>query len=495
MTIASTFRQRPRRALRHGAAALTAAVLVLGGVVGCNAPTIPFPNGPTEDEISVITTRDQIQGLATGLLDGDRASHATQILFFETMARDMYRIDPAESRYLTNLLGPRIDPSNFVGGAVWAGPYRVIRTANMLISATDASTAAVPTPLTDAEKASTKGFARTVEAMLYLRLIETRDDLGIAIEVKADQNVPIRCKPAVLDYIAALLDSAATDLKAGGSSFTFAFPEGFRGFDTPATFLRLNRALKAKVDYYRGFLPLQANASAAPDAARLNAALAALDSSFYTPSGLRADLDLGVYHVYSTSSGETINGLYDVGAFRVNPKVIDGSVLGGDAPEPGDQRIRTKIDTLSDAQLSLRSVSSSLVPKYPSSPKAPLTLLRNEELILMRGQILWGLGRNAEAIDMLNFARQGAGLTALTAATLNTPDKVITQLLKEKRYSLLLESPARLIDHRLLNRVDNLGLEHVRAVGSTAGDYPAQVRLPIPTNESVARSGDLACKP
>jgi hypothetical protein len=495
MTIASRFRQRPRRALRHGAAALTAAVLVLGGMVGCNEPTIPFPNGPTEDEVKVITSRDQIQGLATGLLDGDRASHVGQIVFFESMGRDMYRIDPAESRFLSNLLGPRIDPSNFIGSGLWTAPYRAIRTANMLISATDASTAAVPTPLTDAEKASTKGFARTVEAMQYLRLIETRDDLGIPIEVKPDQNVPIRCKPAVLDYIAALLDSAATDLEAGGATFTFAFPEGFRGFDTPATFLKFNRALKAKVDYYRGFLPLQADPAASPNTARLQAALDALNSSFYTPSGLRADLDLGVYHVYSTASGETINGLYDVGAIRINPKVIHGDVVGGDTPEPGDQRIRAKMDTLADAPLTLRSVTSSIVPTFPSSPKSPLAYLRNEELILMRGQILWGMGKNDEAISMLNFARQGAGLPALTAADLDTKEKVIKQLLKEKRYSLLLESPARLIDHRLLHRVDALGLEHVRAVGSTAGDYPAQVRLPIPSNESVARSGDIACKP
>jgi hypothetical protein len=482
MTLASRARQARRRVVRRGATTVLAAIALLLGA--CDLPTVPFPNGPEEGQFKSITSPDQIQGLATGLLDGDRASHAGQILFLETMARDMFQIDPSESRFITELLGTGIDASNFIGSGLWGGPYRHVRGADLLIEGTDA---AASTVLSAEQKASTKGFARTVKAMLLMRLIDTRDLAGIPIEVRPGENAPIRCKPAVLDYIGALLDSAATDLQGGGGAFVFSLPSGFTGFDTPDTFLKFNRALKAKIDYYRGFLPVQLNATAAPNADRLNSALTELAGSFYTPSSARADLDRGIYHVYSTASGELTNGLYDLGVIRANPKLINGTVLGGDAPEAGDLRIRTKIDTSStNALLSGSGVSSRIILRQPANPTSPLGYLRNEELILMRGQVLWGLDRFAEAIDMINIVRAGAGLPALSAATLDTKEKVIKQLLKEKRYSLMFESNARLVDHRLLNRMSDLGLELGHA---------ALASLPIPSNESVARSGDIACKP
>jgi hypothetical protein len=41
-------------------------------------------------------------------------------------------------------------------------------------------------------------------------------------------------------------------LAAGGGAFPFALPSGFTGFETPATFVLFNRALRARVAVYTG---------------------------------------------------------------------------------------------------------------------------------------------------------------------------------------------------------------------------------------------------
>ena len=84
--------------------------------------------------------------------------------------------------------------------------------------------------LNAADKASTLGYLQTIKALEYLRVIETRDTAGAPLNVDVDPTAPVqplRCKHDVLNYIAALLDSAADSLAAGGSSFRFALPSSF----------------------------------------------------------------------------------------------------------------------------------------------------------------------------------------------------------------------------------------------------------------------------
>ena len=84
--------------------------------------------------------------------------------------------------------------------------------------------AITPAPLSDKEKSAAIGFAQVVKALEYLRLIELRDDNGIPITTGGDALAPIRCKPAVLTAISALLDSAITDLTSAGPTATGATP-------------------------------------------------------------------------------------------------------------------------------------------------------------------------------------------------------------------------------------------------------------------------------
>jgi hypothetical protein len=325
-----------------------------------------------------------------------------------------------------------------------------------------------------------------MKALQYLRLIELRDDNGVPIITGGDALAPIRCKPTVLTYISVLLDSANTELVAAGDTpVPFQMPAGWAAFSVAdgagRTDLRgLALALKAKVEMYRGFIPLQtAGPSGTPTAANLQAALLAVDQSFYVATSTRAGLDVGVYHTYATGAGETTNPFADRSVNYTNPRVIT------EGAETGDLRVQAKVDTSSSIALQeVQNVSSRYKIKQPSLPTDPIAVLRNEELVLVRAEILWGLGRDLEAIDMINLVRAAAGLAPKTAANFPTRGDLLRGILKEKRYSLLFEGASRLVDYRMFNILTELGKE--------AGNDPIP-RLPIPQAEADARSGNIAC--
>jgi hypothetical protein len=298
---------------------------------------------------------------------------------------------------------------------------------------------------------------------------------------------PIRCKPAVFAAISALLDSAITELRAAGATAVpFAMPAGWSAFSiadaagSNTDLAGFAEALKAKVEMYRGFLPLNtAGPSAAPTAANLNAALTALDASFYNPVATRAALDVGLFHTYTTGAGETVNPFSDRSVNYANMKVIS------EGAEVGDLRVQAKVDTSSSIALkTVQGESSRYLLKQPSLPTDPIAIMRNEELVLIRAEILWGLNRDAEAVQMINLVRQAAGLVPKTVASFATHGDLLRGILKEKRYSLLFESASRWVDYRMFGILNELGVE--------AGNNPIP-RLPIPQAEADARSGSIAC--
>ena len=456
--------------------------------VACSEPIVPNLNNPTEEQLSTLTDRSQIQALASGLLDSDRQTQFNYVFFPEMIARDILRLDGSDPRYIQGLLGAPNDvsPSGFLGSGVWAGPYATIRGANLFISAITKAGPITPRPLSDNEKAAARGFAQTVKALEYLRLIELRDDNGVPVTTGGDALAPIRCKPAVYAAISTLLDSAIADLRAAGATAVpFAMPAGWAAFsvaDASGTtdLAGLAEALKAKVEMYRGFLPLNtAGPSGTPTAANLQAALTALDASFYNPVATRAGLDVGVFHTYTTGAGETVNPFSDRSVNYANPKVIT------EGAEVGDLRVQAKVDTSSSIALkTVQDESSRYLLKQPSLPTDPIAVLRNEELVLIRAEVLWGLNRDAEAIQMINLVRQAAGLPPKLATDFATHGDLLRGILKEKRYSLLFESAARLVDFRMFGILSELGTE--------AGNNPIP-RLPIPQAEADARSGSITC--
>ena len=443
--------------------------VVIAVVAACSDSSVPNFNAP--EDLGPLNPI-QLNARAAGLLAGDRVSHEFQILIFGTMGRDVYRIDPAEPRYISNPLGT-VSRSNFIGSGVWNGMYNTIRGANDLIARIDAADF-----VSANEKHATKGFAHTVKAMEYMRVIETRDTLGVPVINSASHDLSaIRCKPAVLDAITAVLDSGKTELLAAGTSgFPFALPSGFRGFTTAATFLEFNRALKAKIEMYRGFQAYRK--TGAIDQAALNNALTALGESFYALDA--AQLRTGVFHVFSNGTGDQSNGNFAPAVIRANPRVVNEA-------DPGDRRVATKIVRDPAQRLSLSSVASDYLYTFPASSEEPLPLLINAELILIRAEVLWGLNRDAEALALSNFIRQNDGGLAPVAGL--THDQLLREILKQKRYTLLFESPSRIIDYRMFNIVAELGQERNVSLATT----PTQ--LPFPQTEIDARGGVTTCTP
>ena len=458
------------RLIRRLAVTALPAAALLG--FGCSDPFIPDYNNPQLP--SVIPSIDQLQNQVTGLVAGDREQHAFFILVLETMGRDAYRIDGADPRYIQMPLG-QFSPGAFLVDFTWNSTYRTILGAQRLAQGVEGSPAVSP-----AEKAGSQGFARTIQALEYIKAIETRDTLGVPIASGSGALDPIRCKPAVLTYISALLDSAQTNLLAGGSTFPFTLPAGFAGFTTPASFLKFNRALAAKVHIYRGFAGYK-SAGNPINAAELNAALTALDASFY--SAAPANFRVGPYHSFSTASGDLQNGNYNRAVYRANPKVLSQA-------EAGDQRL-SKIQQDPSYQLSLPGTpppaQSDIIFLNITGPLTPLPIIIDEQLVLMRAEALWGLNRDAEALALINLVRQNSGgLPARTLGSFATRLDILREILKQKRYSLLFESGDRAVDYRMFGLWTELGKEL-----QPPGDGP-QV-IPFPSAEINARNNNLAC--
>ena len=462
--------------------ALALGVLTL---VACNLPNEPNLNNPSANDFSVITDLPHLQALVTGVVRGDRVQNENEVIYGETMGRDGMRLTGSEPRFVTELLGPSsIDASDFLGGALW--PFATVRLANIGLH----GIAGAPSGLLNAQdKPATAGFVQTIKALIMLRIVESHDTTGAPVDVDIDPTgplAPLRCKNDVLAYVGALLDSAATNLAAGGATFPFALPPGFAGFDAPATFLKFNRGLAAKVDVYlafRGYAPLGPVVGTI-DATYLNSAQTSLTASFMVADPTK--LDLGPAHSYSSATGDAQSNLWDQGlsktAFRANPRAIAEAATG-------DLRIKRKIDS-SFATIGVAGYSSKYVFTLYPDPTTPTSILTNKELLLIQAEVNWGKGAYATALAEANFIRTNDG--GLAADTSLAPDSVLNGILYEKRYSLLWQSGSRWLDARLFGKL-NAGAPPA-GVGAEQEPAPGQPyrNFPIPFNEAAARNNDLS---
>lgn len=438
------------------------AIVLLGtiAVAGCTDATIPDLNNPSIEGMTNNPTRAQVQALATGVVMGNRTSLGPQIRDLEIIGRDAYNLDAADPRWVSELL-IQLDPGGF-GAAHWTQRYRTIKGANVMIASVATASA-----LSAAEKAAATGFAQTIKAYDLLSVVETRDVAGMAEDAGAstDELAPLLCRAPALARVSTLLDEAQTNLAAGGSSFPFVLPSGFDGFNTPSSFIRFNRALKARAEIYRG----------PSDNAAYTRALTALGQSFVDTT---ASLDLGVYHVYSLAAGDVANPLYQDPAttnFRAHPSVRSQA-------EAGDLRVARK--TAIGTTKTYQGVGSDIIFTVYSGPTSPIPIIRNEELILLRAQANLGLNNLAAASRDINTIRvKSGGLAPRVHATVGD---ALNDLLQQKRYSLLFESGSRWIDARLYGRLNQLPID--------ISGHRVHPNYDIPQDEVLARGGAATCQ-
>jgi hypothetical protein len=461
--------------------ALLTGVLVASGCKDSTA--VPPQDAPTSDALAGELRRASLQTLAIALLAADRQTFvgtgSAYPILANIYARDIYRLDPSEPRYLNETIVATPDRGSFAGGGGWAGQYVTIRQANTILSALTTPAAGV---FSAAELSAAKGFAQTFKAIAYYRVLEMRDTIGVALQKDDPTDVvpaAIICKKDMINYVAALLDSANTNLTAAGN-ITFpwsAFPTGMfafgRNYRSVPNFVLFNRGWKGKVDFYRGMDHQN------PQPALFTTAIAELTQALggAAPGAVPAStFATGMYYVFVPAGTEAAPNPYSDTRIGINPAV--------DSLLPGDTR-SSKIVTRSTTTIQGITLTKTLARSVPSTANqsAPLPVLRDEELVLLRAQAEFEAGQFANGYLDLNSVHTNYGLAPYVPSV--DINQARSDLLYDKRYSLLGEGVQRLVDLRAYSRLN-------------ATYYPKQTAtdvyntaFPIPKAEFDARNGDV----
>lgn len=447
----------------------------LAFVAGCSADVLSIdnPNSPTVDGAGADPGALQLQ--ATGITRQLRGGLGGYITALARFGREGYIYSPNEGRntshFLTGLAGEnRLDPSGFATG-VWGGNYGNLRDIYNF-----KGVVAQSTTLSAAQQSAALGFARTIEALELLYVIATRDSLGAITEIKANPSelAPFVSRDSVYRYILATLNTADTELAAGGASFPFTLHAGFAGFNTPATFRQFNRAITARAAVYF--------ATRGGGAAAWTQAQTALAASFLNAGAANAAaMNVGVYHVYSGSTGDALNGLGQNADFLAHP-LHDDSMAVGDLRGSKDSIIAVP----RNAPQGLGIATNLAVARYATN-SSNVPVIRNEELILLDAEVRWYNGDKPGAITRLNTVRSvsgGAGIGG-TAATAASTDAAFTDaLLYERKYSLFVEGH-RWVDFRRMGRLNTLPIDLPPPAANA--HFIARV-MPIPQAECLVRA-------
>lgn len=441
---------------------LVVALVAIGGTA-CSFD-IANPNSP--DIIGENPNRSQVAASSIGLLIATRSDVADWALDGALLGREGYRFDGSDPRFTGEMMQGPLDPgSRAFGGDHWAEPYAAIRSANNLLAVIGTATA-----LTAEEQNAVRGYAHTLQAYNLLIVLDAHSQDQIPIDVGTDVTAPpapLATNAAAWDRVIQLLDGAVPELVGGGAAFPFTLPTGFTGFNTPATFIQFNRALRARVAVYRG------------DYAN---ALTFLTESFLN---VAAPLDLGVYMDFSAGPGDLPNPLAQdprVGENYGNPLLRTQAQLQADGTSL-DRRFLTKLITrpLSSAGTPQVLTSDLGWIRYPS-PNSPIPLIKNEELILLRAEANLGLLSPGAAIPDIDLIRTTSGGLPPYAGA-GDQASVLAELLYNKRYSLMYEGAHSWIDYRRYNLTATLtGLDRPGPPPDTI--FPT---LPIPTAELLPR--------
>ena len=469
--------------------ALACALVLLAGCMDLtNVPNYDneslsaLESDPTPARIAT-ASQGMMRAMRDGMVGG--FSVLTRATF---MGREGYNLDPAT---------PGLVPENMVGplgpesANNWPNDYRTIKLGNVILAGLNKVTG-----MTDPQKEATRGFVKTLQAHAFHQVILIHDQAGAVLAVDVDPTAgaaaPVESnRAAVYARITALLDSAKTHLLAGGTAFPFTLTPGFAGFNTPTTFLRFNRALSARIDIHRATLLGQT--------ARYTDALTALGESFVDSTG---SLTLGVYHSFSTASGDISNTSYDpTGRALLGHPSIEGRWNAGRtalvainyqlrADLSPDLRFTNKIGFRLvggvRTPVSQSGVSSDLIIKVFANNSSPLAIIRNEDLILLRAEARLATGNRSGALNDVNRIRTTSGGLTAMADPGNDP-AVFDEIVYNRRYSLFYEG-WRWYDMRRWGRLAQLEQD--------LASHRIFRYTPLPLAECTARSpAPAGCQP
>ena len=401
--------------------------------VGCEDLDFPDPNNPTDDTAT-------IQSLVTGAEAVMRQDLGVYLRDLLVVGREAYYLEPADPRYTGELLTGPIDPGGFLCYRPWQTAYKAIANCETIMGSAAADEGA-------------KGVAQTLHAYSLMRLVYLWDESGARLNYDGDITAAVSTKAQVLAEIESLLDASYSNLNSAGSAFSFSLSSGFSGFNTPATFAKFNRGLRARVAVHQS---------------DWSAAQTALDncSAWATSS----NPDEGVYHAFSSGANDQGNEMYeDPTATTIKLMVHPSFYTDADL---GDTRVSNNVVVRSDTII-YDELESYLAPNLYSSSYDPVPIMRSVELQLLQAEVHIGNGDYSSAESIMNTIRAAAGVTDYSGTDASN---AVDRVLHEKRYSLFLEG------HRLVD------MRHYGKTGELPIDRPGRgdsiVTFPIPETET-----------
>ena len=219
------------------------------------------------------------------------------------------------------------------------------------------------------------------------------------------------------------------------ASVIFPLSPGFAGFNDAAGLTKFNRALAARVAVYRQ---------------HWDDALTDLDNSFFS---LTDHFTTGVYYNFSAGTGDQLNAFYiaqnSFGEIRAAHPSYAADI------EANDDRIRKA--TLRTNPVTQNDFTSDRDVWVYTSNIAPVPIIRNEELILIYAEAKIQNNDLTAAVGALNKIRTSHNLPVYSGTM--SQDALITEMLKQRRYSLFCEGH-RWVDLRRYNRLSELPIDH-----------------------------------
>ncbi|MEL6274628.1 MAG: RagB/SusD family nutrient uptake outer membrane protein [Bacteroidota bacterium] len=408
------------------------------------------PNGPSINSVLTNASLAELNLLVSGIEAQMRNGFGTFVTSTGTIARELYKFD-ADPRNTEDLLGKEdliIDNNTFYLTAPFSTRYRVIKNCNILLEALDNTN-----EVSETEKDGYRGFANTIKGLMLSQVLGMLGDNGIRIDVADPENLgPYVSQSEGYTQILSIMNLGNEQLNR--STFSFALSSGFSGFDTPETFGQFNRALTARI---------------ATQGELYEVVLDILNTSFFDLNG---DITVGPTHVFSTQAGDLLNPLFKTPG-QSGDQIIVHSRMVDDA-ETGDARL-SKF-ALRPNPTSQDGLNSDYETALYATSTSPISIIRNEELILIYVEASIQGGRTQDAVDGINTIRMAHGLPAYSGGT--SMEDLIDEMLFQRRYSLWGEGH-HMLDMRRYGRLNDTFLPIDRP-----GD-DVFTQFPIPLSEGV----------
>lgn len=402
------------------------------GLSSCTIEEIADPNGQSVSALLEDASRGELVTVASGVESLMREEIGFYYDVSSIIGRDYYFFTGSDPRYTGELLGKEasvLDPAGFYGTRPFAGRYRTVKMTNILITAVQNSSA----DLSNEEREGYYGFAKTIQAYELHLVLMLQYQNGIRTDVADPDNLgPFRSYDESLAFLADLLEQGATHLENAGAEFAFTLSPGFDGFNTPATFLKFNRASAARIAAYQN---------------NKSKILKLVGDSFMDMVG---DFYTGPYRYYSTAGGEVTNNLFR--PTDQSEAIIAHSTFLA-ALDPADDR-NGKIQART-APLTLDGLTGTHDVVVFNSLSAPNHFIRNEELILLFAEGQIGSDNNL-AVGAIDVVRKGHGLGGYAGGTSDA--ELLDEVLAQRRLSLFAEGH-RWIDMRRFGRLASLPID------------------------------------